>query len=106
MSEYGDIQRLLGSIETGQENNTQQLQTIFSKIDVMSDKHTELLGVVKELNNRVELLESEIAEDIVPTVQEVKLLKQRGIGVLIVIGLLSAGAGSMITKALKYFNIS
>lgn len=103
MSELDQISRLLGSIEAKLQTNGQQLTALFTKVDVIRKEHAELLGVVKELNSRVDLIEKEIAEDVVPTVQEVQRLKQRGIGILTVIGLLGTGAGFLLTKVLKHF---
>lgn len=106
MSELDQISRLLGSIETKLQTNGQQLDALFNKVDIIRKEHSETLGVVKELNSRVDLLEKEIAEDVVPTVQEMQRLKQRGIGILTVIGLLGAGAGFLLTKALKYLHVA
>lgn len=106
MSELDQISRLLGSIEAKQTTNNQQLKALFGKVDTMRKEHSELLGVVKELNSRLDVLESELAEDVVPMVQEFQRLKQRGIGILTIIGLLSAGAGFLLTKVLKYLHIA
>lgn len=106
MSELDQISRLLGSIETKLETNGQQLGALFNKVDIIRREHAETFGIVKELHSRVELLEKEVAEDVVPTVQEMQRLKQRGIGILTVIGLLGAGAGFLLTKAFKYLHFA
>lgn len=103
-NELDQISRLLGNIEAKQTTTNQQLEALFNKVDIMRQEHAETLGIVKELNSRLDLVEKELAEDVVPVVQQLQQLKQRGIGILTVIGLLGTGAGFLLTKAAKYIN--
>lgn len=103
MNNLDEISRLLGNIEAKQTIANGQLEALFKRVDDIRKEQAETLGIVKELNSRVDLLENELAQDVVPTVQEVQRLKQRGIGILTTIGLLSAGAGYLLNKGLKYF---
>ena len=106
MSELDEISRVLGRIEANQATAKEVDKAMFKRMDEQRRSHDELMGVVKETTARVAFVEDEMTNTIVPVIDDFARLKQRGIGAIVIIGLLSAGAGATLAKLSKLFNLT
>lgn len=96
-----EISRVLGRIEAHQSTTKESTQAIFRRVDELRMSHHETMGALKEQNARLTFMEEELAQTVIPAIEDINKLKQRGIGVLAFIGLLGAGAGAMLMKFTK-----
>ena len=106
MSNLDEISRILGRIEANQATSKEVVDALFRRMDDLRADHSELIGVVKEHAAKLTFFEEELTDTVVPAIDEFAKLKQRGIGVIAVIGILSAGAGATLVKLSKLFTLT
>jgi chromosome segregation ATPase len=94
-----DISLLLGKLSAQTENLQSQLRDLTNTLEQVRNKSSQTLQAIELLQARVALIESALEKTIKPSIYDYKKLKQRGIGILGAVGMLSAG-GSLIAQRL------
>lgn len=102
MSEIDEVSRLLGVLTSQNEISGQQMATLVKKFDGVQAEMRDIKEIAREAVARAERLEERL-DDIEPNVEDYKKLKQRGIGVLGLIGLGSGAAGAGLREVIGKF---
>lgn len=96
MADIDEVSRLLGVLTTQNNVSAEQIATITKQFDMLREDLSEIKAGVNETVSKVNHLEERIDEDIEPTVEDFKKLKQRGIGVITFVGISGGVFGSTI----------
>lgn len=99
------LSRLLGRIESDMAEGARQREALFKKLDGIETMMHEQNGAARVLAAQVAELAKDhvdlvkmIDEDIKPTVEDYKGLKNKGLGMIGLIGILSSGGGAALMK--------
>ena len=103
MSDIDEVSKLLGILTAQNDQSAQQMVSLMQKFDNMQQDVQDIKQIAKEALDKAEQLEERLDEDIEPDVQDYKKLKQRGIGVLGIIGIGSGAAGAGLREVLSKF---
>ncbi len=108
MDDLDQLSRLLGRIEADMAEAARQRDALFKKLDNMETMMHEQNGASKLIAAQVaELAKDHVAlvemidEEIKPVVDDYKALKNKGLGVIGLIGLVSSGGGALLMKWLS-----
>lgn len=107
-----EVSRLLGKLVTEAESNNRQLSALFTKFDSMQREYHEVLRIASEAlrianENKErqlqieEALVKDIEENIKPTLEDYKRLKQRGIGIVTILSFIVALLAVAAKEAIK-----
>lgn len=94
-----DISVVIGRLEAENNEAQRQRDAMFKKLDRISDDITKLRGAVEMLAKDHASTAKKVHEDIMPTINEVRNLKQRGMGIIAFIGLVGSGIGATLITA-------
>lgn len=98
MGDLDDTSLLLGELKSELREAARQRDAMFRKLDVLQTQLSELAGALKLVAEKGMGLEKVINEELKPQIENFKELKNRGYGVIAVIGLISAGLGGFISS--------
>lgn len=100
------ITKELGGLSAQAKENSRKFETLFDKIDALTDELREsraeasrAIAKAEAMEDHLARLEERVNDEIQPAVDEFKALKNRGLGVLGGIGLMSGGVGAALVKA-------
>lgn len=96
--DLNDVYNRLGKLEASTDEVLRQLRALFAKLDQQRKDMHEIGGVAKEAVRQATQNKEAIEKDLRPTIDDYKALKNRGLGVIAIIGLLASGAGVIATK--------
>jgi hypothetical protein len=96
-----EINRMLGSLSADAAEAQRQREAMWVKLDQISNCVTEMCSQMKMIALQQSATELKISTHVMPAVEEMKTLKQRGIGVLTVAGLLGGSAWAGVTKVFE-----
>jgi len=91
----------IGSLLSESREATRQRVAMFKKLDIINDKQIELRGAISVLTDQHLAIKKHIDENIMPTIDDYKALKNQGIGVLGIIAILGGTAAIGISKLLN-----
>ena len=93
-----DISVVIGRLEAENIEAQRQRDALFKKLDRIADDITKLRGAVEMLARDNAETARKVNDEIMPTVKELRNLKQQGLGVIAFIGLIaSAGGAGLLT---------
>lgn len=102
MSGIDEISKALGALDAHAQEQSRQLRALFGKLEHLEKCQTETNGMVKLMGQQIAMHEiadkqfrSEIKTDVMPVIAALERLKQRGVGALIGVSLLSTGSGAV-----------
>lgn len=98
--QLSDIQRTLGALQAGMEMSNTQREAMFRKLDGVSDAVLKIAGSLEQAHRNHADLKADIDAKVKPAIQDMRDLKNRGIGVLIAAGAAGGGVGALASKAI------
>ena len=98
-----EVSMVLGKLVNASEDATRTREMIFQKLDNINSCLLSVSTNLKAVTENHAELSAKVENHVMPAVEEIKGIKQKGIGVLVGIGLLAGGAGSTITKLTTLF---
>lgn len=101
--ESGDLNRAIGELTADAAEARRQRDAMWGKLNEISKGVAELRGCMSVMSAQQVSLDAKIKSEIMPTIEDMKALKQRGIGVMVASGLLGGGAWAGITKVFDKF---
>jgi len=96
MGDIDEISRVLGELKADNAEAMRQRDAMWNKFDEVSKTCTEISGCVKMLGAQHVALSAKIDLEHAPVIADMKALKQRGIGMLAVIGLVATAAAALV----------
>jgi|GEM_PF-4162680 len=101
--DLNDVYNRLGKLEASTDEVLRQLRALFVKLDQQRKDMHEIGGVAKEAVRQANQNKDAIANELRPVVDDYKALKNRGLGVIAVVGLIGSGAGIVAAKMYDKF---
>jgi len=98
MAELDQLSEIIGTLRAEVKENRRQHDASFKKLDVIDDKITKLTSAVELLTSEHASLKKKVEEDIEPVTTDYKAMKNKGYGVITLIGLMSSGVGVGVFK--------
>lgn len=95
------VSKAIGKLEAENEEAERQRRAMFNKLDEIFREITKLTGAVEMLARDHSDTAKKVREDVMPTIDRIKNLEQRGMGVVAFVGVMAGGAGA---TALALFN--
>jgi hypothetical protein len=103
MTGVDEISRMLGELRADNAEAMRQREAMWNKFDEVSKTCTEISGCVKMLGAQHIALATRIDAEHAPVINEMKQLKQRGIGVLAILGIVGTVIAAMLSSAFDKF---
>lgn len=100
--DHDAIARDLGKLIAKAEEAERQRSAMFGRIDDLRKEMSETKGVSNEAMRRIAMMEQKVQEDIKPTVEDYKALKNRGLGMIAMVGLMGAAIGASSHKIAEF----
>jgi hypothetical protein len=94
---------LLGELVAGQKEGADARKMMMSKIDGLTASVNTLVASVKAVDDGHSALKEHVDKNVMPVISEMGNIKNRGIGLLLGVGLVAGGAGSIMTWLGKAF---
>lgn len=88
-----DVHLMLGKLLAHSETSTTQRAAMFAKLDVMDENITKLAGSVQVAHDNHAALKSSVDRNVMPVIDDMKALKNKGIGVIATVGLIGGSVG-------------
>lgn len=101
--DLNDVYNRLGKLEASTDEVLRQMRALFVKIDAQRKDIHEVGGIAKEAVRQATENRDKIRDEIKPTVDDYKKLKNQGMGVIVFVGLLASGAGVGLAKIYDKF---
>lgn len=103
MAEIDALSEIIGTLRAEVKENRRQHDASFKKLDAIDEKITKLTGAVEMLAADHAALKKTVLDEIKPVTEDVKAMKNKGMGVIAFIGLFSGGTGAVIATAWNFF---
>lgn len=97
-----EVSMMIGELKADMAEGHRQRDAMFKKLDIIADNVQQSIGQQAIVAADVDELKKKLAA-IQPTIDEMKTLKQRGIGALAVIGIGAGSISAAITKLVSTF---
>ncbi len=97
----GDLDQIsmqIGRILSNNEESGRVREAMFRKLDEIGEKLTMVKGAVETVALSHTQLQAKVEGKVMPAIEEMKALKQRGIGIITAVGVLAGGASAGATK--------
>mgnify|MGYP003661569116 CR=1 FL=1 len=101
-NELNEVSTAIGRLMAVSEEGQRQREAMFRKLDEIANTVHQSIGQAKLVSVEVENVKKKINE-FQPVIDEMKTLKQRGIGALAVIGIGAGSISAAITKLVSTF---
>lgn len=88
------VERMERALESSDHKADQHRSNVHRRLDDMLDQTGEIERRLNHLEGRVAAVDRSLREDVMPTVTEVRIWKQRGVGALFVAGIAGSFVGA------------
>lgn len=96
--DLNDLYAQIGKLQGTSEELLRQVGALFVKMDKQQTALNEATGVAKEALKMAASNQATIKDNVLPTIEDYKSMKNRGLGIVMFIGFLGSGVGAAITK--------
>jgi len=103
MTGVDEISRMLGELRADNAEAMRQRTAMWNKFDEVSKTCSEISGCVKMLGAQHVALAAKIDVEHAPVINEMKQLKQRGIGVLAILGIVGTVVAATLSSLFDKF---